>query len=393
MSKWLVFLFSVFLVAGVVSFGGRYLGLFGEELEAGKPVVVGEAELETIVESVEYEVLLIARDLEVPWSMVFTGDDRMLVAERPGRIRVIENGALMPKALHVFSEVSATSEEGLMGMVLHPNYVSNGLVYACLAYESNDGLVDKVVRFVDEGESVSGVEVVLDNIPAARFHAGCRLGFGPDGKLYVSTGDALEKDLAQDLDSLAGKILRLNDDGSIPEDNPLFNSPIFSYGHRNPQGFDWHPETGVMFETEHGPSVFDGPAGGDEVNVIEGGKNYGWPLVSHENNRDGLESPKLVFTPAVAPGSGSFYASDVIPQFKNNFFFGALKGEGIIRVVLNTGDSSKVEMFEKLEIGDLGRIRDVVTGPDGRIYFSTSNRDGRGVIRDGDDKIYAIVKK
>ncbi len=148
-----------------------------------------------------------------------------------------------------------------------------------------------------------------------------------------------------------------------------------------------------MYETEHGPSVFDGPAGGDEVNVIVAGDNYGWPLVSHENSREGLVSPKLVFTPAVAPGSGSFYSGEVIPQFKNNFFFGALKGEGIIRVVVDDKNPTEVVWFEKLDIGNLGRIREVKESPDGKLYFSTSNRDGRGVIRDGDDKIYAIVKK
>ena len=227
----------------------------------------------------------------------------------------------------------------------------------------------------------------------ARFHAGCRLRFGPDDKLYISTGDATNKESAQDLNSLAGKILRINADGSIPADNPFFNSVIFSYGHRNPQGFDWHPESGVLVATEHGPSGNDGPRGGDEVNIIKAGNNYGWPIVSHEKSQEGLIDPVILFTPAEAPGSGMFYRGSVFPQFTNTFLFGVLRGEGIIQVVFDDNAAGKVVSYQKLPDINVGRVRDLVEAPDGTIYFSTSNTDGRGQVYEGDDHIYRLIPK
>jgi len=342
---------------------------------------------------VVWQVEEYATGLIIPWSMVFTSQERMLVTERPGSVRVIENGRLIDQPLHTFSEVTSTSEEGLMGLVLDPDYATNKYLYASLAYTKDTNLVVKIVKFKDQGNSISDVQVIFDDIPAARNHAGNRLRFGPDGKLYSTTGDATEKTLAQNLDSVAGKILRLNSDGSIPSDNPFPNSPIYSYGHRNAQGIDWQPGTGLLFETEHGPSLFDGPAGGDEVNIIEAGQNYGWPLVSHLKTQAGTQAPLLVYTPAEAPGSGTFYSSDVIPQFKNNFFFGALKGEGLVRLVFNPENHRQVQSQEKLFDGEYGRIRDVAQGLDGALYFSTSNRDGRGAAKTGDDKILRIIRK
>ena len=187
-----------------------------------------------------------------------------------------------------------------------------------------------------------------------------------------------------------GKILRINPDGSIPEDNPFRGSPVWSYGHRNPQGIDWQPDSGKLYSTEHGPSGFDGPGGGDEINLIEAGGNYGWPLVSHDETREGTFAPLIQFTPAEAPASLSFYASNVLPMFTGSLFFGALRGEGLVRVVLSDSDPNEIITVEKI-ISDIGRVRDVVQGPDGLIYFSTSNRDGRGRAREGDDHIYRIV--
>jgi aldose sugar dehydrogenase len=332
------------------------------------------------------------KDLEVPWSIVFTSASRVLVNERPGRLRIIESGKLVNEPLREFSEVSSGSEEGLMGLALDPDYQSNKLIYLSYAYEGSDGLVVKVVRFKDNGTSLSDEKTIFDNIPAARFHAGCRLRFGPDKKLYITTGDAGERKMAQDIGNLYGKILRINSDGTIPTDNPFANSPVWSYGHRNPQGIDWYPGTDILWETEHGPSGFDGPGGGDEVNVILKGGNYGWPVVSHENSKEGMVSPLLVYTPAEAPASGMFYTSDKIPEYKNNFFFGCLRGNGIIRVIIDETDHTKVKSWEKLA-ETYGRIRDIAQGPDGYIYFSSSNRDGRGNVQKGDDKIYRITEK
>lgn len=340
-----------------------------------------------------YEIKEVTGKLFVPWSIVFTDSERMLVTERTGTLRVIQNGILADKPLKKFDEVASNGEEGLMGLVLDPDYKNNKFIYVSYAYNKNKDLKVKVVRFKDEGNDLTEEKLIIDNLPAARYHAGCRIKFGPDGKLYITTGDAGERELAQDVKTLYGKILRLNSDGSIPEDNPFPNNPVWSYGHRNGQGIDWYPGTGTMYETEHGPSGFDGPGGGDEVNVIVKGGNYGWPEVSHQESKAGMISPILEYTPAIAPASGMLYKSDSIPEFKNNFFFGCLRGNGLMRVVIDPKDPAKVISDELMTEVDFGRIRDVAEGPDGAIYFSTSNKDGRGSPRDGDDKIFKIVKK
>ncbi len=339
-------------------------------------------------DQVGYKVEEVVRGLYVPWSIAFTSEDRVLVNERNGNIRVIEGGELLEAPLFTFEDVSEQSEAGLMGLTVDPNYEDNKYLYVCYAYAADGGLRDKIVRLVDEGDSARVDKILLEDFPAAEVHAGCRIKFGPDGKLYVTTGDSAERQLAQDLGSLAGKILRMNSDGSIPADNPFEGSYVYSYGHRNPQGLSWNNETRQMFETEHGPSGFDGPQGGDEVNIIMPGKNYGWPEVSHEESADGMEDPKWVFTPAVAPASALVYSGRLFPQFESNLFFGGLVGTGLYRV---TFDGTEAASAEKVAEVDFGRIRDVVESPSGEIWFSTSNRDGRGQIREGDDKIYSLV--
>lgn len=278
-----------------------------------------------------------------------------------------------------------------MGLALHPRFSVNHLLYLSYGYRDGDTRV-RVVRFREERRTLVDRKVIIESIPAASLHAGCRLRFGPDGKIYVTTGDGAQRGLAQRLDSLAGKILRLNDDGAVPPDNPFVGRAdarpeIWSYGHRNPQGLDWQPGTELLFATEHGPSGFDGPGGGDEVNIVERGKNYGWPLIHHRQARAGVESPLVEYTPAVAPASGMFYRASAFPQFRGNFFFGCLRGECIIRAVL---DGRRVTSQERLIEGKYGRIRDVAQGPDGAIYFSTSNRDGRSRPASDDDRILKL---
>ena len=354
----------------------------------------GTGEVETSPQAnVNFKVEKVVGGLQVPWSIVWDPDGRMIFTERPGYVRVFQNGALNQKALYEVKDVEPTGESGLMSVALHPQFSSNHFLYLSYAYAGGGGVHVRVVRFREADNGLTDRKVIIENIPEAQFHAGCRLRFGPDGKLYITTGDATDRQLAQRLDSLAGKTLRLNDDGTIPTDNPFVGQQkvrpeIWSYGHRNAQGIDFQPATNFMFQTEHGPSGFDGPGGGDEFNFVEKGKNYGWPTIHHTQTGAGMESPLLEYTPACAPASGSFYRSSVIPQFKGNFFFGCLRSERIIRVVL---DKQRVVSQEDLLSGKYGRIRDIAEGPDGFLYFSTSNRDGRGNPTSDDDRILRLV--
>jgi glucose/arabinose dehydrogenase len=276
-------------------------------LACGQPAPPGRGEGEVASAengSIQFRVETVVGGLEVPWSIVFAPDGRMIFTERPGRVRVFENGKLRAEPLAVIADVGQAGESGLMGLTLHPQFSTNHLLYISYAYGGGEKLV-RVVRFRETGGALVERTVIIENIPAAQYHAGCRLRFGPDGKLYITTGDATDRNIAQRLDSLGGKTLRLNDDGSVPQDNPFVGQQgarpeIWSYGHRNAQGLDWQPGTGLMFQTEHGPSGFDGPGGGDEVNIVERGKNYGWPTIHHTQARAGLESPLLEYTPAVA---------------------------------------------------------------------------------------------
>jgi len=353
----------------------------------------GAGEVETSPQTAStFKVETVIPNLEVVWSIVWAPDGRMLFTERPGRVRVFENGKLRPTPLFTVPDVEPRGESGLMSIALHPQFASNHLLYLSYAYNSGGALV-RVVRYRETPSGFTDRTVIIENIPAAQFHAGCRLRFGPDGKLYITTGDATNRELAQKLDSIAGKILRLNDDGTVPNDNPFVGKAnarpeIWAYGSRNSQGIDFQPGTNLLFETEHGPSGFDGPGGGDEVNIIERGKNYGWPVIHHRATQAGMESPLLEYTPACAPASGLFYRGSALPQFTGNFFFGCLRGERIIRVKL---DGRSVVSQENLLEGKYGRIRDIAEGPDGLIYFSTSNRDGRGRPASDDDRIMRIA--
>lgn len=346
-----------------------------------------------------FRIETVASGLQVPWSIVWTSPERMLVAERPGRVRTVERGALQATPLFTIPDIEPSGESGLMGMALHPRYTENKFIYLAYAYRA-DGRRVKVVRYRDTGSTFTDPRAIIENIPAQKYHAGTRLRFGSDGKLYITTGDSTEGKLAQRLNSLAGKTLRLNDDGSIPADNPFVKrtgarGEVWSYGHRNSQGLDWHPTENFMVQTEHGPSFpLDGwKSGGDEINIVEAGKNYGWNLISFNKTRPGMESPLVMYSSAIAPASGMFYrttkGANNLPQFADNYFFGALKGEAIYRLVFN---GRKVISQERLLEGTYGRIREIAQAPDGAIYFTTSNRDGRGSPEREDDRIMRLVK-
>jgi glucose/arabinose dehydrogenase len=340
-----------------------------------------------------WKVETVVSKVEVPWTIAWDPDGRMIFTERPGRVRVFENGKLRAEPLLTIQDIAARSESGLMGMCIHPNYKENKLLYLAYSYRDSGQQFVKVVRYKNDNTKLVQDKIIIDKIPAAPNHAGTRAAFGPDGKLYITTGDATDWHRAQQMDSINGKTLRLNDDGTIPRDNPFVGQPntreeIWSFGHRNAQGLAWQPGTKAMFQTEHGPSGFEGLGGGAcELNRVERAKNYGWPEIYGARTRSGMVSPMVEYSPAAAPGSGMFYSGDKLPMFKGNFFFGALRPGILVRVVL---DGSKVVKQEKV-ITDMGRIREVAQGPDGYLYFSTSNRDGRGRPAGQDDRIMRIV--
>ncbi|CUU02471.1 Glucose/arabinose dehydrogenase, beta-propeller fold [Candidatus Thermokryptus mobilis] len=336
------------------------------------------------------EVKVWVQDLEIPWSLVFLPDGRALVSERPGRIRLIENGKLVPEPYMIIN-VKHIGEGGLMGLAVHPDFPNKPYIYAMYTYESDGKIFNRVIRIKDEGRKGVFDKVIIDSILGARFHNGGRIKFGPDKMLYITTGEIFKGELAQDLNSLNGKILRLTPDGEIPSDNPFPNSPIYSYGHRNPQGLAWHPETGDLFESEHGPSGEYGRFGHDEINIIVKGGNYGWPKVIGAPGEKEYIDPIVVWKDATPPSGMTFYKGDL--------FVATLRSEALIRIKLQrSGKSYKVTKIERWfafdkRRGKYGRLRDVVVGPDGNLYVLTSNRDGRGNPQPGDDKIYQIIFK
>ncbi|MCZ2391032.1 MAG: PQQ-dependent sugar dehydrogenase [Acidobacteria bacterium] len=357
------------------------------------PGVASDTVMSTASGDAAFTAETVVTGLEVPWALAWLPNGDILVTERPGRVRIVEKGKLRERPVFTVPDVEPSGESGLMDISLHPDFAKNNFIYLAYSYNA-DGKKVKVVRYVYKNGEFTSPKTIIENIPGAPNHAGMRARFGPDGKLYVTTGDSTDWDLAQDLTSLAGKVLRLNDDGSVPKDNPFASRKdarpeIWTYGNRNPQGIAWQPGSGLAFETEHGPSSFEGKgSGGDEVNILEAGKNYGWPVIHHTETREGMVSPLLEYSPACAPASAMFYTASAFPAFKGNFFFGCLRGQRIIRVEL---DGRKAVRQEDLVSGKFGRIRDVAQGPDGFVYFTTSNQDGRGRPAEGDDRILRLV--
>ena len=320
--------------------------------------------------------------LEIPWSLNFAPDGRVFVTERPGRVRIFATSGTSELALTV-DDVYAVGEAGLLGLALDPQFAQNRFVYVYYTAAIPGGAVNRIVRYREVNSRLAERVVLLDNIPAGTIHDGGRLRFGPDGLLYATAGDASDGNLPQDAASLAGKILRLNRDGSSPPDN-RFSSPVYTYGHRNPQGFDWHPASGDLWAVEHGA------VGNDEVNAIRAGLNFGWPRIEGAATLPGMETPATFYNPAIAPSGASFYRGQRIPQFANNLFVATLRGGHLLRLVVDTA-GRRVTAQERLFEGTYGRLRDVIMGPDGNLYFCTNNRDGRGTQMSGDDRVLRIV--
>ncbi len=311
-----------------------------------------------------YGTETIAQNLEVPWALAFLPDDRLIFTERSGNVKIREGQNV--KTVGTVN-VTQNSESGLLGIAVDPNFNENHYIYVYYTH----GNSNRVSRFV-LGDTLTNETVLVDNIPAASIHNGGRLKIGPDGKLYATTGEAGNTALAQDLNSLGGKILRFNTDGSIPSDNP-FGTYVYSYGHRDPQGIAWGP-TGIMYASEHGASS------NDELNIIIKGGNYGWPTYQGNNTASGYIKPLRGYTEfTLAPSGIAFY--------QNAVWIAGLRGTQLRKVTFS--DDGNSVMGEKAFFRQLGRIRDVVEYK-GYLYISTSNRDGRGIPQTGDDKIFRI---
>jgi glucose/arabinose dehydrogenase len=335
-----------------------------------------------------FRVIEIVRGLEQPWSLAFLPDGRMLVTEKAGRLRIVKDGKLEPQAVADLPEVTVHGQGGLMDVALHPRFAENGLVYLSYAARGADGVGTEVARGRLAGSRLENVQVIFRQSPKGSTgrHFGSRLVFDRAGLLYVTLGDRGEMERAQKPDDHAGSVIRLHDDGRVPKDNPFVGKPgwkpeKYTLGNRNQQGAALHPHTGALWTHEHGPQ------GGDEVNVIRAGVNYGWPVITYGVNygsgtrigegsaKPGMAQPVHYWVPSIAPSGMAFYTGDKFPKWRGDLFVGALKDQMLVRLKL---DGEKVVREERLLKGALGRIRDVRAGPDGFLYLLTD--ESRAVL-------------
>ncbi|MEM8744046.1 MAG: PQQ-dependent sugar dehydrogenase [Pseudomonadota bacterium] len=336
-----------------------------------------------------FKTVTVAKGLEHPWGMAFLPDGRMLVTERPGRLRIVSPDGKVSQPVSGLPKIAAVGQGGLLDVVLHPDFKNNNLVYFSFAEPGASGQGTAVARGRLDGNTLKDVKTIFSQKPklSGGLHFGSRLVFAPDGTLYISMGDRGRMQRAQNNRNHQGTIARINDDGSIPKDNPFVNTAdalpeIYTYGNRNVQGMALNPQTGIVWAQEHGPR------GGDEVNILKSGANYGWPTITYGINYDGstitndkakpgMEQPVLHWTPSIAPSGMAFYDGDKFPEWKGDLFVGALKDRHLRRVKLD-GDK---EAGQEILLEDLGeRIRDVRTGPDGYLYVLTDAPDGQ-IIR------------
>ena len=342
-----------------------------------------------------FKATTVLEGLERPWSMAWLNDGTMLITERPGRLRIVRNGTLDPNPIAGVPEVFAVSQGGLMDVSVHPNFQKNRLVYFTYSHGTNQANRTRVARATFDGSSLKNWQVIfqVSQTKARGQHFGSRIVWLPDNTMLVAIGDGgnppnkLNGDLirkqAQNLNSHLGKVVRLNDDGSIPKDNPFVASKnadaaIWSYGHRNIQGMTFDSATNILWSTEHGSR------GGDELNLVQAGKNYGWPLVTHskeytggeisnKRSQPGMIDPKVVWTPAIAPSGLAFYSGKRFKPWKGDLFAGGLVSRDVRRIDLDANNNIIRE--ESIPIGR--RVRDVRQSPDGRLYILTDEQNGQ----------------
>ena len=336
-----------------------------------------------------HRIEVLAEGLKVPWELRFLPDGRQIFTERIGRVRIVEKGKLLEEPALTLPAAQG-NKMGLLGLVLAPDFEKTGHLF--LAWDKQLGerrFELRMERYRLDGNKLVEPKTIVEGIAANQNHTGCRLEFGPDGKLYMTTGDADQADGSQKLDQLHGKILRFNADGSVPADNPFAGREgarpeIWSYGHRNPQGLAFQPGTGRLYESEHGPLH------GDEVNLIEKGANYGWPVISHRREAEGMRTPLIEVTPAVGPGRLLFYQGKAFPELRGSLLLCCLRGSAVFRISLG-GDGLPTHI-ERLWHQKWGRIRFISEAPDGSLWLGTSMQDPpEGKPNEGDDRLIRIV--
>ncbi|MBI2334286.1 PQQ-dependent sugar dehydrogenase [Candidatus Daviesbacteria bacterium] len=336
-------------------------------------------------EKYDWNITEVATNLEVPWDMALAPNKDIFITERPGRLKILtKNGEV--KTVASLPQVASVGESGLTGLALHPDFSKNGYIYLYYTYRKSGGIFNRVSRFIYKNTQISDETIILDQLPGGVIHNGGRLRFGPDKKLWVLTGDGAKPDTAQNMESLGGKVLRINDNGSVPSDNPVKGSLIYSLGHRNPQGLDFHPLTEEILVTEHGETAHD------EINLIKPKANYGWPIVKKcFSDNPQYASPILCSEEQTYAPSGSAFIGSKIWRLRDSFFFAGLRGQLLERLEIINGQVTARETVVK---DQYGRLRGVLADPkEGVLYVSTSNRDGRGNPKTGDDKILKIQPK
>jgi len=334
-----------------------------------------------------FRVVMLVEGLAYPWSLAFLPDGRMLVTERPGQLRIVAKDLkLDPRPIEGVPQVAAVGQGGMFDAALHPKYAENGWIYLAYNGRGDGGHGTELMRAKLDGQRLTQQQVLFRMEPKSSGgqHFGGRIVFDRQGHVYLTLGDRGDRDRAQRLNDHAGSVIRLHDDGRVPADNPFVNKPgtraeKYTLGNRNMQGAALHPKTGELWTHEHGPQ------GGDEINVMRAGRNYGWPVITYGVNygigtrigegthRAGMEQPLHKWVPSIAPSGMAFYEGDKFPNWRGNLLVGALRDEMLVRLEL---DGEKVTKEERLIRGALGRIRDVRVGPDGYVYLLTDDRNG-----------------
>ncbi len=333
-------------------------------------------------------VVTVAKDLEAPWGLAFLPDGRMLVTERPGRLRIVAADGTLSPPIGGLPEICECGQGGLLDVALDPRFTGTHLVYISYAERTKDGAATAVARGKLMEDRLEDVQVIFRQLPKVSsdgtHHFGSRLVFAPDGTLFVTLGERFQKPEAQNLQSLLGKLVRINPDGTVPADNPFVGRTdarpeIYSYGHRNVQAATLHPATQRLWIVDHGAM------GGDEINRPEAGKNYGWPVITYGRDytglrigegtaKEGMEQPFHYWDPSIAPSGATFYTADKFPGWKDDLFVGSLKFECLVRLEVDgTRVTHEERLLQKLD----ERIRDVRQGPDGYLYLLTDSPEGR----------------